>query len=293
MDSETAAQPYSIEVTPQEHQQRKLIPEHLRIASLLLHTQGYVILRKAVPEEIAQSARTEFQRIYHDCLRSREGDGWYQVARETKAVFWERNCRWRIFPKLRGTFQSPWMIANPFAGELLLQFLGDDYYCKFVSSDTCLKGAVMQAPHRELGAGKTWEPRSYVVNIPIGFCGLDNAPLEIWPAGTHLWNNQVIDRWKLDTDVQDGSNPEMDWFASLFPSRRVVLEPGDLLIRDPGLLHRGTVNRTEHPRTMLTLCYFKQNETHDYGEPGYNLDREMWEQLDSAVKSLFAPAFAP
>src|SRR5262249_22086878 len=156
-----------------------LLHEHFRLASLLLHTRGYVTLKRAVPAETAQAAAVEFHRIYHDCLASKQGDGWYQIAQETQAVFWERNCRWRIFPKLHAPFDSLWILANPFAVELLQFLLGADFFCKFVSSDTCTQGASLQSPHRELGIGKSWDPQSYIVNIPLGFCGLHNGPLEV------------------------------------------------------------------------------------------------------------------
>ena len=109
----------------------------------------------------------------------------------------------------------------------------------------------------------------------------------------YLWRNEVLEQLRLGTDVQDGRNPDIEWFATLFPSRRLELELGDVLIRDPGLLHRGTVNHTDERRSMLTVCYFRQGQTHDYGQVDYNLDRELWQQLDPRVQALFAHAFPP
>jgi ectoine hydroxylase-related dioxygenase (phytanoyl-CoA dioxygenase family) len=291
MEETTPAVHCAIEIEPDELEAARFTADHLRTAALLLHTQGFVILKRALPAALVQSARDGFTRIFQDCVASRQGDGWYQVAAQTQAVFWERNFRWRIFPKLRAPFDNPLLVANPFASELLGTFLGDDYYCKFVSSDTCLKGATIQSPHRELGPGRMWVPRALVVNIPLGPCGLENGPLEIWTGGSHLWNNAVLEKFDWNDDVQDGRNPWMEWFATLFPSRRVVLEPGDILIRDPGLLHRGTVNDTDEPRTMLTLCYFRRGESHDYGRAEYNLDHSIWEKLAPAAKRLFAHEF--
>lgn len=291
MEETTPAVHHAIEIEPAELEASRFTADHLRTAALLLHTQGFVILKRALPGGLAETVRDEFIRIFQDCIASRQGDGWYQVAAQTQAVFWERNSRWRIFPKLRAPFDSTWILANPFASELLSSFLGSDHYCKFVSSDTCLKGATVQSPHRELGAGRMWGPRALVVNIPLGHCGLENGPLEIWTGGSHLWNNAVLEKFDWNDDVQDGRNPSMEWFATLFPSRRVVLEPGDILIRDPGLLHRGTVNRTDEPRTMLTLCYFRRGQSHDYGRAEYNLDRSIWENLAPEAKRLFAHEF--
>jgi hypothetical protein len=291
--AETLGQDHEIAISDQELHERKLATDHFRVAALLLHTRGYVILNRAIPVAVAHAGRDAFHRIYRDCLASKQGEGWYQVARQTQAVFWERNCRWRIFPKLSPPFDSPWLVANPFVRELLQFLLGDGWYCKFVSIDTCAKGALLQAPHRELGVGQSWEPRCYIVNVPLGRCGLDNGPLEIWPGGSHLWRNALLDQLGMKTDVQDGQNLDCEWFSRFFPSRKVVLEPGDLLIRDPGMMHRGTVNHTDEPRSMLTVCYFRRGQTHDYGQLAYNLDRGLWDQLDPDIKHLFAHAFEP
>ncbi|WP_173085982.1 phytanoyl-CoA dioxygenase family protein [Phytohabitans rumicis] len=194
-------------------------------------------------------------------------------------------------PRLRAPFDSPWVLANPFAMQLLRGMLGPNYQCKFVSSDTCLNGAEIQSPHREMDPGLSWEPRGYVVNVPLHRCDLDNGPLEVWPCGSHLWRDDVI-RGQLgfDDTVQDGRNPDFEWLASLFPSRRVALDPGDVLIRDPALMHRGTVNHTDRPRTMLAICYFRDGLTHNYGHLDLNLDRELYEGLAPHVRHLFSAA---
>jgi Phytanoyl-CoA dioxygenase (PhyH) len=291
MEACSLPQEQPILVSENERERRCLSEENFRQAALLLHTRGYVIFKGAIPMEVANEASGRFETIFRDCVASKSGDGWYQVAGETQAVFWERNCRWRIFPKLRYPFGSSWISANPFARQLLQFFLGAGFYCKFVSSDTCLKGALIQSPHRELGAGDAWIPRAYVINVPLCYCGLENGPLEVWYGGSHLWRNEVLRSLDLRDDVQDGENPEMERLAERFPSRRVVLELGDLLVRDPGLLHRGTVNNTDQPRSMLTVCYFREGEDHSYGNVEYSLDREIWEGLEPEVREVFAYAF--
>jgi len=280
-------------VSAAERASGQLSQENVRVASLLLHTRGYVILRGAVPLDLAHESARTFRRIFEDCVASQDGDGWYQEARETKAIFWQRNHRWRIFPKLTPPFNSPWLVANPFVMALIQKAIGAEhgFFCKFVSSDTCLKGAVLQSPHRELHPGRTWDPDAYVVNISLGRCGLENGPLEVWYGASHLWRQETLESLGYDDDVQDGLNPDAERLAQAFPSRLITLEPGDLLIRDPGLLHRGTINQTDEPRSMLTICYFRNGKTHDYGKAEYSLDRELWEALDPPVKALFAHAF--
>lgn len=270
----------------------RLTADQLRLARLVLHTRGYLILRNAVPANVYREARRCFDEVFADCVDSKQGDDWYQVARATGAVFWERNHRWRIFPKLTGIFANPSLITPPAVLSVLHSTLGEDFFCKFVSSDTCLRGAEIQSPHRELGSGRAWEPCAYVVNVPLGPCGLDNGPLEVWPGSGHLWRSDLLDELGLDTDVQDARNPDCEAFCALFPSRRIELQPGDILIRDPGLLHRGTVNRTDTPRSMMTIAFFRRGHWHDYGDASFNLDRECWLKLCDTVRPLFAYAFA-
>ena len=96
-----------IAVSNAEVSSGRLTDPQFREALLLLHTRGFVILRGAIPQPTAQRAQAEFDAILRDCQTSRDGESWYQVSREHQAVFWQRGSRWRIFPKLRGSFGSP------------------------------------------------------------------------------------------------------------------------------------------------------------------------------------------
>ena len=276
-----------VRVSDEERAAGRLSPEGFRMATLLLHTAGYVVLRDALPPDLVTAVRDEFDDILRDCAESREGDGWYQVSSRHRAVFWERGARWRVFPKLRPPLSDARLLANPLVMPLLEELLGEGFRCKWVSSDTCVRGSTTQAPHRELDTGGAREPRAYIVNVPLSRNSNRNGPLEVWPSGSHLWSAEVLERHGLEDELQDGSNPAMEKFASGLPSERLLLEPGSVLVRDPGMLHRGTQNRTRSPRTMLTLCYLSRAHDHDYGETEYNLDAELFDRLDPSVRGLF------
>jgi hypothetical protein len=271
----------------------RLRPDRFRLAALLLHTAGCVVLREALPVTLVAQASAAHARILRDCLDSRQGDGWYQVSRREQAVFWERGSRWRIFPKLRPPLDDPDLLVNPLVMELLGERLGPGCFCKYVSSDTCVRGSSLQAPHREMNAGGRSQPVACLVNIPLTPCGPDNGPLEVWPVGTHLWSAETLARHVLSDDVQDGGNDSMETFARRFPSRRIFVEPGTVVIRDAGTLHRGTPNLTDEPRTMLTICYMRRGHTHDYGTSAYNLDPELYQRLDPRVQSVFPDFHQP
>lgn len=280
----------TLTVSDEERAAGRLGPEQHRRAALLLHTAGCVVLRNLLPLEFVERMNAAFLRIFADCMRSKQGDSWYQVSAQERAVFWERAARWRIFPKLRPPFDSEALLANPLLMPLLEELIGRDFFCKFVSSDTCVRGSMLQAPHRELSAAGAAEPCAYILNLPVMPCGLNNGPLEVWPTGTHLWQPAMLERYGLSDDMQDGENPAMEAFARHFPSTRMVLEPGSVLIRDPGMLHRGTPNQTDEPRTMLTICYLRRGHSHDYGDPRFNLDETLYDALPPAAQRLFATA---
>lgn len=282
-----------LSVTAEERAAGRLRPERHALAALLLHTAGCVVLRDVLRRDLVATAGAAHARILRDCIESGRGDGWYQVSRHEAAVFWERGSRWRIFPKLRPPLGDPDLLANPIVMALLTERLGEDCYCKFVSSDTCLRGSGLQAPHREMNAGGQPQPAACVLNVPLTPCGPENGPLEIWPVGSHLWSAAALARHGLSDDVQDGSNPAMEAFAGRFPSRRLLLEPGAVVIRDAGTLHRGTPNLTDEPRTMLTICYVRQGHEHDYGTSAYNLDPALLAQLDPRVRRLFVQPHQP
>jgi ectoine hydroxylase-related dioxygenase (phytanoyl-CoA dioxygenase family) len=278
----------ALTVSDSERAAGRLRPERHRRAELLLHTAGCVVLRDLLPLDEVEKINTAFGRILEDCVNSKRGDSWYQVSELKQAVFWERAARWRIFPKLCPPFDGETLLANPLIMSVLEEMLGSDFYCKFVSSDTCLPGSNLQPPHRELSAGGTTTPCAYFINVPLTLCGLENGPIEVWPTGTHLWQADVLDRYRLSDDVQDGENQGMEEFASFFPSRKLVLAPGSILIRNPGMLHRGTPNLSEIPRTMLTICYVRRGHSHDYGDTRFNFDEALYERLSPAVKRVFA-----
>src|SRR5436190_8430187 len=168
-----------VRISEEERAAGRLSPEKLRSAAVLLQTGGYVVLRDALHQELVADVREAFAEILRDCMESREGESWYQVSSRERAVFWERGARWRVFPKLRGPLSEPRLLANPLITPLLAELIGDDFRCKFVSSDTCVRGSELQAPHRELGVGGADQPRAYLVNVPLTRNTRRNGPLEV------------------------------------------------------------------------------------------------------------------
>lgn len=292
----------AIEISVDERTNGRLSPENHQLAMAVLSYRGYVILKDALDQPFVSTLKREFDEILEDCrvttdLRETGADPldshMVHVSPRKQAHFWFRKSRWRIFPKLRGPFGHTRLLANGFVVPLLEDLLGGDYYCKYVTSDTCVKGAILQSPHSDISmvdafVNNAWVPRGYVVNVPVMHCGLHNGPLEVWPGGSHFLTPELFQRFGLDPYVQDGRNPAVERVAEFFPSLKVDLKPGEILIRDPAMWHRGTPNPTEEPRTMITMGFFRSSYDYGYGDPSFNVDAQTYAQLPTRVRQMFA-----
>jgi ectoine hydroxylase-related dioxygenase (phytanoyl-CoA dioxygenase family) len=275
------------------------------LAAAILACRGYVILRDALEPDFAAAIAREMEDIYQDCRQTQTVETGTspqaafrtEVSARRRATFWFRKSRWRIFPRLEGAMGDPRLLANPFVTPVLDRLLGDTFRCRYVSSDTCLDGAILQS-HSDIAGDKVyvngiWKPRGFVVNVPVMECGLHNGPLEVWPGGSHLWDSNFLTAFGLVPNVQDGRNPAVERLAEYFPSIKVVLKPGEILIRDLAMWHRGTPNPTDQPRTMLTIGMFRADHEYGYGSPAYNLDDALYERLDPRIRRMFAYHFSP
>ena len=270
-----------------ERDARALSPENRKLAGLLLNCRGFVILRHALPVALIDRVRLAFADLFEDCQTSpNDRTRKIRTSQRTATVFWERASRFRIFPRLTPPFGEPELSANPFAMPLLEDVLGEGFYCKFLSSDTCVKGAILQSPHRDIEFYKSADPYGCMVNIPLSHCSTHNGPLEVWPS-SHHWKEEAFTRCGMAPYVQDGRNRAIEMFADHFPSQFIEMWPGDLLLRDPGMWHRGTPNESHDPRTMLTIGYFRSDYAYGYADPRYNVDEPLLETLDPAVRELF------
>ena len=72
-------------------------------------------------------------------------------------------------------------------------------------------------------------------------------------------------------------------------SVRLELAPGDVVLRDAGLLHRGTPNVTVRPRTLVTIAYFRADHSHSYATLEHNVAGADLGAVDPTVRRLVAP----
>ena len=85
-------------------------------------------------------------------------------------------------------------------------------------------------------------PYMLVVSFGLNEITLDHGPIEI-AAGTH--------RMPMDEAIKSVEAGDVNL-------QMVPLQRGDVLIRHPWALHRGTPNRTNVPRALVTIRYVRR-----------------------------------
>jgi len=177
-----------------------------------------------------------------------------QWAAAFDKLFYERQQRpGGVAPrgKARGYVTLPWVapFANSkvFANPTILGVLDRVFYQEYklvqLAADVPMQGSEYQEIHRDfrsLFTDQIVTPLYAVaVNFPLVEVTADNGPFKM-ARGTH-----VISREEGLVKIHAGE---------------ILMEPfymqlGDVMIRSPLALHRGTPNRTSQPRPMIVMGY--------------------------------------
>jgi ectoine hydroxylase-related dioxygenase (phytanoyl-CoA dioxygenase family) len=148
-------------------------------------------------------------------------------------------------------FTAPWadeaVFMDPDVLEIVERLVGSDPVLCQLATDTPLLGSQYQEIHRDappLFPELPFEtpPFQLAVNFSLVEVTLENGPVEI-ARGTHLMHRE-----EGLTRLERGD-------VRVEP---VLLELGDVMIRDVRGLHRGTPNRTETPRPMVVVGYSRK-----------------------------------
>jgi ectoine hydroxylase-related dioxygenase (phytanoyl-CoA dioxygenase family) len=112
---------------------------------------------------------------------------------------------------------------------------------------------------------------TYMLIVSFGLVTITPAhgPIEIAP-GTHQMPREEALRSVELTEIE---------------MQPVSLDLGDILIRHPWALHRGTPNRTGTPRALLTIRYVRRWYADDSREVN-TIPRTVWESLTTAQQSM-------
>ncbi|HYE07402.1 MAG TPA: phytanoyl-CoA dioxygenase family protein [Planctomycetota bacterium] len=173
-------------------------------------------------------------------------------------------------------FAPPFADASVFANDVILGILDrvfpQEYVLVQLGVDVPLQGSEFQEIHRDyrpLFSDRVVTPLyALAVNVPLVAVTEDNGPFQM-ARGTH-----VLPRDEALARIRSGE----------IPMESFLMQPGDVMIRTPLAMHRGTPNRTPTPRPMVVMGY----AMHWLHTPKVELEvpRAYYDSLPEATRAL-------
>ncbi|HEU4407989.1 MAG TPA: phytanoyl-CoA dioxygenase family protein [Polyangiaceae bacterium] len=240
--------------------ERKFTDEQLDAHAEELRRDGICTLRGLLPRELIDAWARAFAALV-EARRGRPGG---------------------LAPRGPGRFYVtlPWVppfadaavFANPDLVALLERIFPQEYRLVQLAADTPERGSAYQEVHRDyrpLFTDQIVTPLyALAVNFPLCDVTPENGPLEM-ARGTH-----VLPREVGLAKVASGERP----------LEQFTMRAGDVAVRTPLALHRGTPNLTDRPRPMVVLGYVM----HWLHTPKVDLrvPRAYYESLPPALRAL-------
>lgn len=196
-----------------------------------LNREGICILRGLFPRTLIEEWAIAFDALLRE--RQRRPGG---VAPRGKA-------RGYITLPWVSPFADPEVFANAAISGVLDRVFYQEYQLVQLAADIPFQGSEYQEIHRDfrpLFTDHIVTPLYAVaVNFPLVEVTAENGPFEM-ARGTHRMPKE-----EALVKVRSGE----------IPMEAFYLRPGDVMIRSPLALHRGTPNRTPRPRPMIVMGY--------------------------------------
>jgi ectoine hydroxylase-related dioxygenase (phytanoyl-CoA dioxygenase family) len=213
----------------------KYTPDRLDAFARAAREDGYCVLPRHFPRASLEALREAFSPLLRE-----------HVAREGHL----RNrgaARYYVTLPFAAPFAAPALYEDPDVLAVVERLVGADMVMCQLATDTPLLGSEHQDVHRDAPplfpeSGRETPAFQLAVNFPLVDVIADNGPIEI-ARGTHLCSKE------------EGLSRIEAGEVKLEP---VLMELGDVMIRDVRGLHRGTPNRTEEPRPMVVIGYSRR-----------------------------------
>ena len=225
-----------------------------------LNRDGICVIRSLLPPSLIQVWADAFATLF----RERAGRPGGLAPRET--------ARFYVTLPWREPFDDPLVFANPVILGVLDRVMAQEYVMVQLAADTPLQGSEYQPIHRDfrpLFSDDVPTPLyALAVNVPLVEVTGERGPFEM-ARRTHRGSKDValasIERGEIAMEA-------------------FLMQPGDVIIRTPLALHRGTPNRTDTPRPMVVLGYVM----HWLHTPKVDLQipREAWAALSEPHRRL-------
>lgn len=193
------------------------------------------ILRGLLPVELIDAWNEAFQPLLAEGI-AREGDD------PNRGV-----ARYYVTLPFHGIWADPRVIDNDAIMAVVEELVGADGVLCQLATDTPLLGSEHQDLHRDTQllfpeSGAETPPYQLAVNFPLVDVTPENGPMEYAP-GTHM-----IAKAEGMRRIETGETP----------LQSVLMNRGDVMIRDVRHIHRGTPNRTTVPRPMVVIGYSRR-----------------------------------
>jgi hypothetical protein len=196
-----------------------------------LNRDGICIIRRLFDRELIQEWATAFDALLHERQQRPGGLAPRGPARYYVTLPWEL------------PFADPTVFANPVILGVLDRVFFQEYKLVQLAADIPMQGSDYQEIHRDfrpLFSDKIVTPLyALAVNFPLVEVTAENGPFQM-ARGTH-----VMSREEGLIKVRAGEIPLESFY----------MEPGDVMIRSPLALHRGSPNHTPQPRPMIVMGY--------------------------------------
>jgi ectoine hydroxylase-related dioxygenase (phytanoyl-CoA dioxygenase family) len=196
-----------------------------------LNRDGICVIRGLFDRELVESWAVAFDALFQERQQRPGGVAPRGPSRGYVTLPW-------VAP-----FADPAVFANPTILGVLDRVFYQEYKLVQLAADIPMQGSEYQEIHRDfrpLFTDQIVTPLyALAVNFPLVEVTAENGPFEM-ARGTH-----VMSREEGLVKVQAGE----------IPMEQFYMKPGDVMIRSPLALHRGTPNRTPQPRPMIVMGY--------------------------------------
>jgi ectoine hydroxylase-related dioxygenase (phytanoyl-CoA dioxygenase family) len=156
-------------------------------------------------------------------------------------------ARYYVTLPFTAPFADPQIYEDEDVLAICERLVGEDMVMCQLASDTPIKGSDYQEVHRDAlplfpENGQETPPYQLAVNFPLVDVVPENGPFEVG-RGTHM-----MSKGEGMSRIEAGR-------INLEP---ILMQAGDVMIRDVRGLHRGTPNRTATPRPMVVIGYSRR-----------------------------------
>ncbi|MDZ8094181.1 MAG: phytanoyl-CoA dioxygenase family protein [Nostoc sp. DedQUE05] len=196
-----------------------------------LNQDGICVIPDVFEQKLIDEWAQAFENLFHERQNQPGGLAPREVSRYYLTLPW-------IYP-----FANELVFANPVIMGVLDRVFYQEYVMVQMGVDVPFQGSDYQETHRDfrpLFSDRIVTPLyALAVNFPLVEVTAENGPFQM-ARGTH-----VIPREEGLEKVASGEIPMESFY----------MQPGDVMVRSPLALHRGSPNRTNHPRPMVVMGY--------------------------------------